>query len=43
MIRAIKIGDYALAAREMKDSRWYKQVGNRGKVLYEMMLKGEKK
>jgi len=43
MIGAIRIENYALAAREMKDSRWYRQVGNRGKVLYKMLLKGDKK
>jgi len=37
MIKAIKVGDYALAAEEMKDSLWYKQVGVRGKELYDMM------
>ena len=37
MISAVKIGDYAKAADEMKDSTWYTQVGNRGKTLVKMM------
>jgi len=43
MIGAIKAGNYSLAAKEMKDSRWYRQVGIRGKILYNMMLKGDDK
>lgn len=37
MIRAIKNEDMDLAAWEMRDSRWYKQVGCRGTVLSDMM------
>ncbi len=37
MIAAVKAGDYAKAADEMKDSAWYEQVGNRGKTLASMM------
>jgi len=43
MIRAIKAENFALAAKEMKDSRWYRQVGIRGKILYDMILKGDNK
>lgn len=37
MIAAVKGGDFAKAADEMKHSAWYKQVGNRGKTLEQMM------
>ena len=40
MIRAIKDEDFSLAAMEMRDSTWYKQVGGRGRTLYLMMLYG---
>lgn len=30
MIRALESQDYGLAAAEMVDSKWYRQVGNRG-------------
>jgi len=43
MIKAIKAEDYAIAAKEMQDSRWYRQVGIRGKTLHNMMLKGDDK
>lgn len=33
--------DYPLAAREMLDSKWAKQVGNRAKKLAEIMRTGE--
>jgi lysozyme len=29
--------DYAGAAQEMRDSRWYRQVGNRGRDDVELM------
>lgn len=35
--RALINEDYVGAAREMKDSRWYNQVGNRGRELVERM------
>lgn len=37
MITAVNEGNYAKAADEMVDSRWYKQVGNRSKELVEIM------
>jgi len=37
MIKAVKQQDFHTAAREMKDSRWYHQVGERAKRLTEMM------
>lgn len=37
MIVAVNEGNYAKAADEMIDSRWYKQVGNRSKELVEWM------
>ena len=40
-IQAIKDKDYKLAAKEMEDSRWYRQVGNRSKRLVKMMRTGE--
>lgn len=36
-IAAVNKGDYETAAKEMEDSRWYKQVKTRGKTLAEMM------
>ncbi|MEA3332723.1 MAG: sulfate adenylyltransferase subunit CysN [Pseudomonadota bacterium] len=44
MIKAIKEKDFERAALEMQDSKWFKQVGNRGKTLLAMMKKesGEK-
>ncbi len=41
MIAAIKKEDWKEAAAQMKDSAWFKQVGNRSKVLHKMMLSGE--
>lgn len=38
---SLKLGDWAGAARHMKDSLWYNQVGRRGKRLVEMMETGE--
>jgi len=37
MIAAVKDKDFAKAADEMKDSRWYVQVKDRGKTLEKMM------
>lgn len=41
MIEALKRADYETAADEMTDSRWYKQVGERGRRLERMMRTGE--
>lgn len=38
MICAVEKRDFTLAAHEMMDSKWYGQVGNRGKTLRNMML-----
>jgi len=38
-IKAIKSKNYKLAAKEMKNSLWYEQVGNRAKRLCERMNK----
>lgn len=38
---ALTLKDYTLAATEMKDSRWYNQVGRRAWRLREAMLSGE--
>lgn len=40
MIRALKLGKYAAAAREMLDSRWARQVGHRAVELAEQMRTG---
>jgi lysozyme len=37
MRKALLSKDYKLAAREMENSRWYRQVGNRGEELVETM------
>ncbi len=37
MIAAVRQKDFKLAAEEMEDSNWYRQVGNRAKNLCEMM------
>ena len=41
MFAALAKGEYPTAALEMKDSKWYRQVGNRGKILCEIMKSGE--
>ncbi len=41
MIKAVKQGDYVLASREMLDSRWAKQVGQRAITLSNIMKKGK--
>lgn len=40
MISALEQGDYDKAAEEMKDSKWYSQVGIRGRRLVKMMKTG---
>lgn len=40
-LAAVARGDYAEAAREMKDSRWYRQVKSRGVRLVAQMRTGE--
>lgn len=40
MVAALKVEDYKEAARQMEDSLWYKQVGNRAKRLVSMMRTG---
>lgn len=37
MLAAIEAKDYERAAEEMKDSKWYHQVGRRSKELVEIM------
>jgi lysozyme len=37
MLAAVEAKDYEKASEEMKDSRWYKQVGRRSVELVEMM------
>jgi lysozyme len=37
---ALAIHDYTLAAHEMKDSKWYRQVGRRSEKLREAMITG---
>jgi len=37
MIQAIKEKNFAQAVLEMQDSKWFKQAGNRGKTLVEMI------
>jgi lysozyme len=37
MIAAVKDKDFSLAAEEMKDSNWYRQVGKRAEKLFKMM------
>lgn len=41
MIKAVKQDDWLLAAYEIKNSIWYKQVKGRGKTVYLMMLYGD--
>lgn len=40
MILAIKKNDWAEAARQAKDSRWYKQVGARAKEIVNLIKEG---
>ncbi|MEA2061032.1 MAG: glycoside hydrolase family protein [Thermodesulfobacteriota bacterium] len=37
MIKAVRQQDFTTAAKEMKDSLWYTQVGKRAETLAEMM------
>ena len=37
LIAAVKEKDFNLAAEEIKDSNWYRQVGKRAETLFEMM------
>ena len=41
MIEALKRANYEAAADEMVNSRWYRQVGERGRRLEAMMRTGE--
>ena len=41
MIKALQAEDWAWAAEEMVDSRWYRQTKNRAKRLVKMMREGE--
>ena len=41
MIEALKQSDYQAAADEMVSSKWYRQVGERGRRLERMMRTGE--
>jgi lysozyme len=34
---AIELGNWDRAAKELQDSRWYKQVGNRGREIVQMI------
>ena len=38
--QALEGGDWSLAAEEMVDSKWYRQVGRRARRLVEIMRKG---
>jgi len=40
MFAALERGDYQEAANQMMDSKWYRQVGIRGKKLVESMRSG---
>ena len=37
LIAEVRQNDFQQAAKEKNDSNWYRQVGNRGKKLSEMM------
>lgn len=41
MLSALSVMDYVTAADEMRDSRWYRQVGARADRLAHQMLTGE--
>lgn len=41
MFSALSKGEYPTAAKEMLDSKWARQVGNRAKILSEIMKSGE--
>lgn len=40
MLAALRVADYAGAAKEMEDSAWFRQVGKRAKTLQKIMLTG---
>lgn len=40
-IEAIERGDYASAAKEMQDSKWFRQTGRRAAALVRAMYTGE--
>lgn len=40
MIAAIESQDFKNAAKEMQDSRWFNQVGNRAKFLQKLIMEG---
>ncbi|MBF0165404.1 MAG: glycoside hydrolase family protein [Magnetococcales bacterium] len=40
-INCVNVGNFSLAAREMLDSRWAKQVGRRAQTLARMMETGK--
>lgn len=40
-LRALELRDYALAAKEMKNSKWYHQVGDRSVRLCKQMETGQ--
>ncbi len=40
MLEAIARGNYEVAAREMLDSRWARQVGRRARTLARIMIEG---
>ncbi|MDD3463280.1 MAG: hypothetical protein PHW07_06520 [Sulfurospirillaceae bacterium] len=39
--KALEKWNWAEAGREMKDSNWYVQVGNRSKRNFDLMVRGE--
>ena len=41
MLKALRRCDYDVAAAEMLDSRWHKQVGERAEYLADLMRRGE--
>lgn len=41
MISHLEVGEYSNAAKEMKDSKWYWEVGNRSRRLVKMMATGQ--
>ena len=41
MLFAVEKNDFETAAEEMQNSRWYRQVGNRGRELVEQMKSEE--
>ena len=38
MLKAVKAKDWKEMAHQMEDSKWFNQVGRRGKELIEMVL-----